>query len=91
MQDKYLNLSGDQNLLQESVVILLKGMQLAFLLGFGTQLSVFDHFWIEVTIYKRKIRIINRKCFPLHLNRDKQAGNKHHPVLLYLAKVVRKL
>lgn len=50
MQNKYLNLSGNKNLLQESVVILLKGMQLALPLGFGTQLSILDHLWIEVTI-----------------------------------------
>lgn len=33
------------------MVVLLKGVQLSFLLGPGTQLSVLDHLRIEVTIW----------------------------------------
>lgn len=61
----YLNvlqkyLSGDEDLLQQPVVILLQGVQLLLSLGLGTQLSVLDHFRIEVTICI-KIKIMTRK------------------------------
>lgn len=46
-------------MLQQFVVILLKGVQLLLLLGLGTQLSVLDHFRIEVTIWD-KIRVMFR-------------------------------
>ena len=47
--NKYL--SGDEDLLQQSVVILLAGIQLSLLLRLGTQFPVLDHLWIEVTIW----------------------------------------
>lgn len=57
---KYL--SGDEDLLQQPVVILLKGVQLPLSLGLGTQLSVLDHFRIEVAIWVEITSVIIRKC-----------------------------
>lgn len=56
-------LSGDENVLQESVVILLKGVQLSLFLGLGTQLSVLDHLRIEVTIWVEIMRVMITKSF----------------------------
>lgn len=55
---KYL--SGDEDLLQQSVVILLKGVQLSLSLGLGTQLSVLDHLGIKVTIWVEIMRVMIR-------------------------------
>lgn len=44
------HLSRDEDLLEEFMVVLLKGVQVPLPLGFGTQLSVFDHFGIEETV-----------------------------------------
>lgn len=50
-------------MLQQFVVILLKGVQLSLPLGLGTQLSVLDHLRIEVTIWVEIMRVMIRKCF----------------------------
>lgn len=44
-------LSRDQDLFKEFVVVLLQRVQLAFFLGLGTQLSVLNHFRIEMAIW----------------------------------------
>lgn len=47
-------LSGDKDLLQESVIILLKGVQLSLFLGLSTQLSILDNLRMEVAICGEK-------------------------------------
>lgn len=66
LQQTYL--SGDEDLLQQPVVILLKGIQLSLPLGLGAQLSVFDHFRIEVTIWVEIMRAGITKCLKYSLS-----------------------
>lgn len=52
------------------MIVLLKGEDLSFLLGFGTKLPVLHHFWIEVTICDKTDKI----CIMLYIHVNEVSG-----------------
>lgn len=50
------------------MVVLLKGVDVPFFLGFGTKLSVLDNLWVKVTIYGEINKLICMKFYFINEN-----------------------
>lgn len=64
---------GGKNLFQQPIKILLLGTEVALILGLEAKLSVLHHFRVEMSIYKKNIRVVPLFCLIVATSDEKAA------------------